>query len=94
MKFIAETKKENTLVQKLAKEHKATAVRREDAYAVTMWSVTDVQEKHKLNDEKAEAFLEDYEKRLTESSISGGWDFIEYADVSDYKDKTNEENEE
>lgn len=94
MKFIAETAEEDALVQKLAKEHKATAIRRENAYAVTMWSVADVQEKHNLSDEKAEAFLEDYEKRLTESSVSGGWDFIEYADVSDYTDDPDKENEE
>ena len=90
MKFIAETKEENALAEKLAKEyrqlynHEAKAIKREDAYAVTMWSVADVQEALDLNNENAEVFLENYENRLEDSSISGGWRFIEYADISDY----------
>ena len=83
MLIIATTKEENELVQKLAKEHMARAINREDAFAVTMWSIEDVESKC---GENAELFLEDYENRLKEHSISGGWDFIEYADFSDYVD--------
>ena len=86
MRIIAESKEENELVKKAGKEYGASAVMRENAYAVTMWCAADVKEKHDdIDDDGAEAFLEAYERRLVESSISGGWDFIEYADVSDYK---------
>lgn len=90
MKFIAETKEENSFAEKLAKEYrqlygrKATAIKRENAYAVSMWSATDIQEKHNLSDEKAEKFLEDYESILKDRSRESGWNFIEYADISDY----------
>lgn len=88
MRIIAETKAENELVKRLAEQYGATATMRENAYAVTMWCAADVKEKHDIiSNERAEAFLEDYERRLAESSISGGWDFIEYADVTDYEEK-------
>lgn len=88
MIIIAENKEENILVAKLSKKHSARAVMREDGYAVTFWSIEDVKEKHTLSDDAAEAFLEAYENRLQESSISGGWDFIDYADISDYREDT------
>ena len=91
MLIIATTKEENELVQKLAKEHMAMARKREDAFAVTMWSIEDVKNNRDISDKNAESFLEDYENRLKEHSISGGWGFLEYADFSDYIDESDEE---
>ncbi len=90
MIIIAENKQENELVKELVKELEGRCtvrgIMREDGYAMTVWSVADVQEKYDISDENAEAFLEAYERRLAESSISGGWDFIDYADLSEYED--------
>lgn len=84
MIIIAENKKENELVQKLAKEYHGRAIERDCGYAMTVWSIEDLKSKHDMTDDNARQFLEDYERRLAESAISGGWDFIDYADVSEY----------
>lgn len=87
MLFIAENERENELVQKLAKEYGGTAYERQDAYGVTIWSVRDVlQSRPELTAENAADFLEMYERRLRENSISGGWDFIDNADISEFKE--------
>lgn len=91
MIIISENKTEDTLVQEIAKAHGARAIMRDSGYAMTIWSIEDVKEKHDMSDENARQFLEDYERRLAEGAISGGWDFIDYADVSDYKEEDPED---
>lgn len=86
MIFVAENKEENKLVEQLAKKQGGTAYLREDSYAITRWSVDDVlHSQPALSREAAEKFLEDHESKLVESSVSGGWDFIDYADYLEYK---------
>lgn len=86
MIIIAESKQENELVEKLAKENFARAVRREDGYAVTVWSVGDVVgRKNNITEEGAERFLECYENRLKDNCISGGDVFLEEADYDGYE---------
>lgn len=86
MIIIAETKQENELVEKLAKEHHSRAIKREDGYAVTVWSVDDVVGcKDNVTKEAAEQFLEFYENRLKDSVIDGGSDFIRDADYSGFE---------
>ncbi len=86
MIIIAENKMENEKVEKLAKELGARAYKREDAYGVTVWSVEDARGHNpNLTKERAEAFLERYEKRLSEACIERGNDFLQYADYSGYK---------
>ena len=86
MIIIAETKRENEKVEKLAKELGARYYKREGTYGLTCWSVDDVRG-HNLNltEEGAEAFLERYENRLSEACIEGGNNFLQYADYSGYK---------
>ena len=96
MLIIAETKQENEIVRKLAEQNGARAVMREDGYAVTYWSVEDVKGHNgSVTDEGAEEFLERYEKRLGESAIEGGNDFLDYADYEGYAilPETNEDYE-
>ena len=94
MILISESKEENKIVEELAKTHHGRAIMREDGYAMTIWSVNDVVSNRDVSPEQAEAFLEDYERRLAESAISGGWDFIEYADMSEYTTDNKEDEEE
>ena len=87
MIIIAETKQENELAKKLAKENGGRAIMREDAFAATFWSVNDVigrERADNINEAGAEKFLERYEKRLEENSVQGGHDFLDYADYSGY----------
>lgn len=86
MIIIAENKMENEKVEKLAKELGARYYNRENAYGVTVWSIEDAcGHNPNLTEEKAEAFLESYEKRLSEACIEGGNDFLQYADYSGYE---------
>ena len=91
MIIIAENERENELVQRLAKEHHGRAIERDCGYAMTVWSIEDIKSKHDMTNENARQFLEDYERRLAESAISGGWDFIDYADVSQYVETDEED---
>lgn len=84
MIIIAETHEENEIVAKLAKEHSCRAYAREDAFGFTVWSVDDLKSKQpEISNEDAISFLENYESRLRESCVSGGWDFFDYADYSE-----------
>ena len=86
MIIIAENKQENELVEKLAKENYARAIRYENGFAMTTWSVDDVMGfKTDITREGAEAFLEMFENRLKDNCISGGDIFLEEADYSGYK---------
>lgn len=88
MIIISEGKHEDALVEELAKKYHARGIAREDGFAPTFWSVKDITaSKEKITKENAEAFLEYYERKLEEGAISGGWDFINYADYSDYESK-------
>lgn len=86
MIVIAETKQENEKVEKLAKELGARYYKREDAYGVTVWSVEDARGHNpNLTEKGAEAFLERYENRLSETCIEGGNDFFQDANYSGYE---------
>lgn len=92
MIIIAETHEENEIVAKLAKEHSCRAIAREDGYGFTVWSVNDLKSKYpEISDDDALCFLEKYENRLKEGCISGGWDFLDYADYSECPSLNGEE---
>lgn len=86
MIFVAENYEENELVQKLAREYGGSHFFREDSFAISRWSIDDVLSvQPHLTREAAESFLEEYESNLRSSAVSGGWDFLDYADYSAFK---------
>lgn len=92
MIIIAETKQENALVEKLAKEHHADAWKREDSYAIVRWSIEDlIGVKPELKEDEAEAFLEYYEGNIKDLLCSEGFRTLEDMDASDFVTEAEED---
>lgn len=95
MIIIAENFEENKLVQSLSEQHGGRAYLREDAFALSVWSIDDLKEKKpEISDEDAVKFLVSNEKCLREQCISGGWDFFDFADYSECPSLNGKEPEE
>lgn len=85
MIFIAENDYENELAKQLAEQYGGKYYTRENAYGLTVWSVEDVKEVSELSDEEAREFLDLYEDKLGQGSVTGGWAFLENADYSEIR---------
>ena len=92
MIIIAETKQENAIVEKLAKENHSTAWKREDSFAIVRWSIEDLMGvKPGLSEKVAEAFLEYYESNIKNLINGEGFRILEDMDASDFVTKEEEE---
>lgn len=87
MRIICETEHENDRGTALAQQTSCRFTKRQDGFALTIWSVDDLANMEFEDDEERLGFLEDSENRLREAMIQTGWDVLESLHIDFMREK-------